>query len=97
MDIFTWIGPRDVRQAEQWAQRQHAWAAEAHQADTGRIWLRLREREDARATIGIVLRDANGFVALDAEGRKVAEGKLTQVLDALARECRDGSIRVAEH
>jgi len=97
MDIFTWIGPRDVRTAEQWASRRHAWAAEAHQADTGRIFLRLREREDARATIGLVIRDANGFVALDAEGRRVAEGKLTHVLEALARERRDGSIRAAAH
>lgn len=93
MDIFTWIGPRDLRQAEQWAARNHAWAAELCQADTGRLFLHLRERDDARVSVGVVMREAQGFVALDAGGRKVAEGKLLPTLEALAREHRDGSIR----
>ncbi len=93
MDIFTWIGPRDLRQAEQWAARHHAWAAELCQSDTGRPFLHVRERDDARLPVGVVMREAAGFVALDAAGRKLAEGKLLPVLEALARAHDDGSIR----
>lgn len=96
MSIFMWIGPRDLRQASDWAERRHGWAADVHRADTGRPWLRLSDREDARTTIGLVIREATGFVALDAEGRRVAAGgKLLDVLEALAMARPDGKIRAA--
>ncbi|MBY0335293.1 MAG: hypothetical protein K2X11_01685 [Acetobacteraceae bacterium] len=96
MSIFMWIGPRDLRLASEWAERRHGWAAEVHRADTGRPWLRLSDREDPRITIGLVIREAAGFAALDAEGQRVAAGgKLLDVLESLAMARADGAIRAA--
>jgi hypothetical protein len=96
MSIFMWIGPRDLRLASDWAERRHGWSAEVHRADTGRPWMRLSDREDSRVTIGLVIREAKGFVALDSRGEKVGEGaKLIEVLEALAMARTDGAIRAA--